>query len=155
MIRITPVNPHDEQALDFIERVYTESFPMDERRDFDEVVRLLRENDDFAIVLLRDEETPVGFISYWPWSDFTSGTLCHRQSLPGGWLWSHGHDRAVETDRKTGCTRSGETRRRPEPATHRLLSATGVCLVAPALYPTALLARPASARTETHVIRGD
>lgn len=71
MIRITPVNPHDEQALDFIERVYTESFPMDERRDFDEVVRLLRENDDFAIVLLCDEKNPVGFISYWPWSDFT------------------------------------------------------------------------------------
>ncbi len=71
MIRISPVYPDNEQALDFIERVYTESFPVDERRDFDEVVRLLRENDDFAIALLCDEDTPVGFISYWPWSDFT------------------------------------------------------------------------------------
>lgn len=71
MIRIKPVYPDNEQALAFIERIYTESFPIDERRDFDEVVRLLRENDDFAIVLLCDEEAPVGFISYWPWSDFT------------------------------------------------------------------------------------
>lgn len=71
MIQISPVRVDDISALNFIERVYTESFPQDERRDFDEVVRLLRENDDFAIVLLSDQEKSVGFISYWPWSDFT------------------------------------------------------------------------------------
>ena len=50
MIRISPVRADNDSALDFIEHIYTESFPPDERRDFDEVVRLLRENDDFAIV---------------------------------------------------------------------------------------------------------
>lgn len=70
MIRISPVCADNESALDFIEHIYTESFPTDERRDFDEVVRLLRENDDFAIALVRDGEAPIGFISYWPWSDF-------------------------------------------------------------------------------------
>ena len=71
MIRISPVRADNDSALDFIEHIYTESFPPDERRDFDEVVRLLRENDDFAIALLSDEEHPIGFISYWSWSDFT------------------------------------------------------------------------------------
>lgn len=71
MIRITPVRADNDSALDFIEHIYTESFPPDERRDFDEVVRLLRENDDFAIALLSDEEHPIGFISYWSWNDFT------------------------------------------------------------------------------------
>lgn len=70
MIQISPVRADNDAVLEFIERVYTESFPQDERRDFDEVVRLLRENDDFAIVLLSDREKPVGFISYWPWDDF-------------------------------------------------------------------------------------
>lgn len=71
MIQISQVCPDDGAALSFIERVYTDSFPQDERRDFDEVVRLIRENDDFTIALLSNGEQPVGFISYWPWSDFT------------------------------------------------------------------------------------
>lgn len=71
MIQISQVHINDSSTLNFIERIYTESFPPDERRDFDEVVRLLRENDDFAIALLSDEEHPIGFISYWSWSDFT------------------------------------------------------------------------------------
>lgn len=70
MIQLTQVQADNGPAMKFIERIYTESFPQDERRDFDEVVRLLRENDDFKMVLLSDGERPVGFISYWPWSDF-------------------------------------------------------------------------------------
>ena len=71
MIQISQIHADDIASLHFIERIYTESFPQDERRDFDEVVRLLRENDDFEIVMIADQEKPVGFISYWSWSDFT------------------------------------------------------------------------------------
>ena len=65
MIQISQVYANDSNSLKFIERIYTESFPPDERRDFSDVIRLLEENDDFFIVLLSDENKAVGFISYW------------------------------------------------------------------------------------------
>ena len=55
MIQISQVYANDSNSLKFIERIYTESFPPDERRDFSDVIRLLEENDDFFIVLLSDE----------------------------------------------------------------------------------------------------
>ena len=61
MIQISQVYANDSNSLKFIERIYTESFPLDERRDFSEVIRLLEENDNFFI----------GFISYWEWNDFS------------------------------------------------------------------------------------
>ena len=51
MIQISQVYANDSNSLKFIERIYTESFPPDERRDFSDVIRLLEENDDFFIVL--------------------------------------------------------------------------------------------------------
>ena len=71
MIQLTQVHATDIEFLKFIERIYTESFPPDERRDFSDVIRLLEENDDFFIVLLSDENKAVGFISYWEWNDFS------------------------------------------------------------------------------------
>ena len=71
MIQISQVYANDSNSLKFIERIYTESFPLDERRDFSEVIRLLEENDNFFIVLLSDENKAVGFISYWEWNDFS------------------------------------------------------------------------------------
>ena len=44
MIQISQVYANDSNSLKFIERIYTESFPLDERRDFSEVIRLLEEN---------------------------------------------------------------------------------------------------------------
>ena len=64
MIQISQVYANDSNSLKFIERIYTESFPLDERRDFSEVIRLLEENDNFFIVLLSDENKAVGFISF-------------------------------------------------------------------------------------------
>ena len=52
MIQLTQVHATDIEFLKFIERIYTESFPPDERRDFSDVIRLLEENDDFFIVYL-------------------------------------------------------------------------------------------------------
>ena len=59
MIQISQVYANDSNSLKFIERIYTESFPPDERRDFSDVIRLLEENDDFFIVLLSDENKAV------------------------------------------------------------------------------------------------
>ncbi len=70
MIQISTFNPHDKTALSFIERIYTEAFPPDERREFADVVRLLEEEEAFSILLISNDDTPIGFISYWEWDDF-------------------------------------------------------------------------------------
>ncbi len=70
MIQISPLSTHDEIALKFIARIYTESFPPNERREFCNVVRLLEKKNDFSILLISSEHTPIGFISYWEWDDF-------------------------------------------------------------------------------------
>ena len=57
MIQLTQVHATDIEFLKFIERIYTESFPPDERRDFSDVIS--------------DENKAVGFISYWEWNDFS------------------------------------------------------------------------------------
>ncbi len=70
MMQLTPVSPENSTALSFIEPVYIQSFPADERRDFCEVIRLLTDNKAFHIVLLLHDNCPVGFISYWLWEEF-------------------------------------------------------------------------------------
>lgn len=71
MIQISQVQVHNSHALSFIERIYTDSFPDDERRAFAEVVKLLGENDHFSIFLLSHNEKSVGFITRWEWDHFT------------------------------------------------------------------------------------
>ena len=82
MIQLTQVHATDIEFLKFIERIYTESFPPDERRDFSDVIRLLEENDDFFIVLLSDENKAVGFISYWRSEERRVGKECRSRWSP-------------------------------------------------------------------------
>ncbi len=70
MLQLISVSPGDTATLQFIERIYIQSFPPDERRDFREVEKLLEQNACFNIVSLAHENSPVGFISYWQWEEF-------------------------------------------------------------------------------------
>ena len=70
MIRCVPVKIDDEKALSFIKRVYEESFPYDERREFDEIKRFIREKPEFKMTAIYAEETLVGFLSFWEWEHF-------------------------------------------------------------------------------------
>ncbi len=70
MIQLIPVYPEDTPQLQFIGTIYIQSFPADERREFTQVVRLLRENRAFHLTLLALDSQPVGFISHWQWSHF-------------------------------------------------------------------------------------
>ncbi len=70
MIQLIPVCPKDSSTLQFIETIYTQSFPDDERRDFTKVTQLLQENRAFHLTLLSLDSQPVGFISHWQWNDF-------------------------------------------------------------------------------------
>ena len=64
------INPSETELLKFIRDVYTNSFPADERRDFDLVIKLLDESDKFSIDILKRDDTPIGFITYWVFKDF-------------------------------------------------------------------------------------
>ena len=62
MIQISQVYANDSNSLKFIERIYTESFPPDERRDFSDVIRLLEENDDFFFYLMKTKQSDLSLI---------------------------------------------------------------------------------------------
>lgn len=64
MIQISQVYANDSNSLKFIERIYTESFPPDERRDFSDVIRLLEENDDFSsfFYLMKTKQSDLSLI---------------------------------------------------------------------------------------------
>lgn len=65
LIRITtPAHPH----LVFIRDWYENSFPPEERREFDALVCLFPYPDMHLCALIQDGK-PVGFMIYWQWSD--------------------------------------------------------------------------------------
>ena len=64
------LTPSDTRLLEFVRGVYIDSFPADERRNFDLVIKLLDESDKFSIDILKRDDTPIGFITYWIFQDF-------------------------------------------------------------------------------------
>lgn len=70
MIQLVRVSQTDIESLKYIRSVYEYSFPADERRDFDKVKALLKENDAFRLALIEKDGTPVGLFAYWEWSDW-------------------------------------------------------------------------------------
>ncbi len=70
MIELIPVSPKNTEALQFVEAIYIQSFPADERRPFCEVVHLLTEHSAFHLTLLSLDKRPMGFISHWQWEEF-------------------------------------------------------------------------------------
>lgn len=67
MIDLIPVKHTDKERLGFIERVYTEAFPVDERREFREVKNLLVSAPAFHLTGIESEGNMAGMISYWEW----------------------------------------------------------------------------------------
>lgn len=70
MIYLQPVTFCDKNALTFVKELYIKAFPPEERRDFDTICGLLRATETFGMSLLCDTYVPVGFITYWRWSQF-------------------------------------------------------------------------------------
>ena len=65
-LEISPDNP----VISKIEQLYLDSFPADERREFDAVKRLLGDPDSaFKIVAAMNGDDFVGFFGYWEWND--------------------------------------------------------------------------------------
>ena len=64
LLRITGPHPY----LDVVRVWYEEAFPVEERRDFGDLITLLSHPTMHLCVLLHEQE-PVGFIIYWHWPD--------------------------------------------------------------------------------------
>lgn len=54
----------------FVQNLYESAFPCDERRDFGDLLTLLRENEAFRAEVICDNEKPVGMLTYWTWKDW-------------------------------------------------------------------------------------
>lgn len=68
-IELIPVKPEDTGWLGFIETLYTEAFPADERRAFQAVKELLVTTPAFHLTGIRADGRPAGLLSYWKWDD--------------------------------------------------------------------------------------
>lgn len=62
-VRITQEHPY----MAIIRPWYEGSFPIDERRDFDQLAQILH-CQEMHVCALIDDEQPVGFIIYWNWT---------------------------------------------------------------------------------------
>jgi len=61
----------NKSDLEFVEKLYIESFPPNERRPVLQMRHLLEENDKFYMFVLVDENnTRIGFINYWTLDSF-------------------------------------------------------------------------------------
>jgi len=69
MILITPILSSDEKNLSKIKKIYEYSFPIDERRDFDKVIDLIKDV-RFQLRGIFVDDDLVGFISLWDFSEF-------------------------------------------------------------------------------------
>lgn len=69
-ISFLPLRVSSHPLLDKIESTYTGSFPPDERRPFPLLRCLIDEQDLFAIGALLQNETYIGFLSYWDFETF-------------------------------------------------------------------------------------
>ncbi|MCC8134320.1 MAG: GNAT family N-acetyltransferase [Tannerellaceae bacterium] len=69
-IQCKPLNTLDKSVLDQVEQTYTSSFPVNERRDFDLVRKMLEDNPDFKIYAFIRQGIYVGFISAWVFEHF-------------------------------------------------------------------------------------
>lgn len=65
--KITLDNKSD---LEFIEKLYIESFPRNERRPILEMHHLLKDESRFNMFLLETEDSRIGFVTYWKLDSF-------------------------------------------------------------------------------------
>ena len=69
MIHITPILSSDKKNLSKIKKIYENSFPVDERRDFDKVIDLIKDV-RFQLRGVFVDDDLVGFISLWDFNEF-------------------------------------------------------------------------------------
>jgi len=69
-MELREVDISNKSDLEFIERIYIESFPPDERRPVTEFLRLVETEVAFTVCLLQDDNERIGFLTYWSFESF-------------------------------------------------------------------------------------
>lgn len=70
-MKLRQVTIDHKSDLEFVERLYIESFPPDERRPVLEMNHLIEEDGKFNVHLLtNEEEARIGFVAYWTFDTF-------------------------------------------------------------------------------------
>ena len=69
MIHITPILSSDKKNLTKIKKIYEYSFPIDERRDFDKLIDMLKDV-RFGIKGIFVDDDLAGFISLWDFEEY-------------------------------------------------------------------------------------
>jgi len=69
-MEIRNLNISDQMETSFVENLYIESFPPNERRDVDKMMKLYQSETPFFISITIEEGRRVGFITYWKLGDF-------------------------------------------------------------------------------------
>ena len=86
MLNLEIVTASDKESLSYIESLYLDSFPPDERRPFEQIVAMLREDSVFVLRLLCDDGRRVGFISCWqPDLAYVEHFAVSPKKRGGGW----------------------------------------------------------------------
>ncbi len=70
MINSKEINS-ENSLIDNVRKLYLDAFPPNERRDFDEFLRLLDDKSvPFSVAVLEEDGEFAGFLTYWAWNDF-------------------------------------------------------------------------------------
>lgn len=70
MIRFQPISTSDVQHYQFMEDLLTTAFPPEEYRELKELRKYTDYTDNFYNHIIFDDDTPVGFITYWDFDSF-------------------------------------------------------------------------------------
>ena len=70
MITLKRITTEDKALYAFMENLMTTSFPTDEYRELDELRTFTDTRPQFVNNVIFDDDTPIGFISYWNFEDF-------------------------------------------------------------------------------------
>lgn len=64
------LNITSSEEFEFVEKLYLESFPIEERRNIKEFRRLISKNEDFTLYIISDNDKKVGFLTFWTLGSF-------------------------------------------------------------------------------------
>lgn len=70
MMNKQKLNISSQEEVRFVKDLYIKSFPVAERRPFDDVIDLFEENAFFTVDILIDENKYIGFLTYWKFNNF-------------------------------------------------------------------------------------
>lgn len=70
-MKLEKLNLLDQSEIMFLQNIYLNSFPIEERRPIDQMLNLYEDNrDKFKILLCIKENERIGFFNYWKLRDF-------------------------------------------------------------------------------------